>query len=102
MAAESTHSDTPTNEKAEGQQTQQEQAQPKPKKGLFSKKTKAADAEPSEKTEKAADSTIEGAPAAPKKDVPPASFASLFRCVPSRHSAVYVLNACSPQVFHTV
>ncbi|GJE98503.1 multidrug resistance-associated ABC transporter [Phanerochaete sordida] len=74
MAAESTHSDAPTNEKAEEQQLQQ--LEQKQKKGLFSKnkKAKAADAEAEEKP-----NSLEAAPESAKKDIPPASFSSLFR-----------------------
>lgn len=78
MAAASTHSDAPTNEKAEVQQSP-EVPHEKPKKGLFSK-SKKANAEEHELTEKSGNAALE--PAKPAvKDVPPASFLSLFRCV---------------------
>lgn len=91
MAAESTHSDTPTNEKAEEQQIPEQQQ--KAKKGFFSKKAKVADVQLNEKSD---DSTIESAPAAVKKDVPPASFASLFRCVLRRRHVACISHTHSP------
>lgn len=81
MAAASTHSDAPTNEKVDVEPQPQ---QPKTKKGFFSRsKKQGADAE--EVKEKSDDATLEaldGTPKPPQKDVPPASFTSLFRCVP--------------------
>ncbi|EKM51815.1 uncharacterized protein PHACADRAFT_262171 [Phanerochaete carnosa HHB-10118-sp] len=76
MAAESTHSDVPTNEKAEGQQAQQELEQQKPKKGIFSRKPKAAATQLDEKSD---GRTADAPPPVVKKDIPPASFTSLFR-----------------------
>ena len=84
MAAASTHSDAPTNEKLDVEQ-QSEVPQQKAKKGLFSKskkpKVEAEEVKEKEKADDVALDALEGAPK-PQKDVKPASFTSLFRCVP--------------------
>jgi ATP-binding cassette, subfamily B (MDR/TAP), member 1 len=76
MAESIAHSDAPTNEKAEVEQKGQQPQ--KAKKGLFSRKAKTV---PAEVSEKPGNAGMEGMSIAVDKDIPPASFASLFRCV---------------------
>lgn len=96
MAPASTHSDSATNEKVDTEVSSPVVQPQKPKKGFFSKKSKA---EPTELDEKAADVSLEP-PKEVKKDVPPASFTSLFRYVPryqpSRRSLLIVPRFSTP------
>lgn len=85
MAAASTHSDAATNEKADVDANSPVVQHQKPKKGFFSKKDKR---ESTEVDEKAADVALE-APKEVKKEVPPASFSSLFRYAPLVATVVF-------------
>ena len=85
MAASIAPSDAPTNEKAEVEQKQEVQ---KPKKGLFSKKSKV---DPPQLKEKGGDVSVDQAPKPATKDLPPASFSSLFRFVSSSRLAILSL-----------
>lgn len=76
--ASTTHSDAPTNEKVDSDESRtQDVHEKKVKKGLFGKSSKS-----SPKTdEDAAKEKQSEADAAKTKQLPPASFSSLFRCV---------------------